>query len=259
VKKLLFDTHAHIDAAEFGKDLVEVWQRAQQAGVTRVINVAIDLPSARRAVDLANAHEGIYATVGVHPHFAKDFGPSQMQAMVELARQPRVVAIGETGLDFYRDRSPRDAQRQAFREQIRLARRLRLPVVIHDRNAHAETMAILKEEEAADVGGVWHCFSGDVRLAREVLAMGFFISFAGPLTYPKADSLREVARQVNLSRVLIETDCPYLTPQAHRGKRNEPAFVYYVAEALANIRGMTVERVAELTTANARRLFRIYD
>ena len=192
------------------------------------------------------------------PHFAKDFGPSQMQAMVELARQPRVVAIGETGLDFYRDRSPRDAQRQAFREQIRLARRLRLPVVIHDRNAHAETMAILKEEEAADVGGVWHCFSGDVRLAREVLAMGFFISFAGPLTYPKADSLREVARQVNLSRVLIRNDCPYLTPQAHRANVMA-SLCLYVAEALANIRGMTVERVAELTTANARRLFRIYD
>lgn len=251
----LIDSHAHLDDGQFDADRDQMLVRAQQAGVVQIINAAYDLPSSARSVDLARHYSFVFAAVGVHPHDAEGLPADYLEQLREMARLPEVVAIGEMGLDYYRDLSPREVQQRVFREQLALARELNLPVIIHDRDAHADTLDILRKDGVSPAGGVMHCFSGSREMAEACLALGFYISFAGPVTYPNARRPKEVAAWVPLDRLLVETDCPYLTPQARRGRRNEPACVRYVAEEIAALRGIPVEEVARATTENARRLF----
>ncbi|UFS70055.1 YchF/TatD family DNA exonuclease [Geomonas sp. RF6] len=254
----LIDSHSHIYGEEFAEDLPEVLERAGQAGVNTIMAVGADLPSSIQAVELAAAYDGIYCSVGIHPHDAAGVTEECYQKIRELAlAHPKVVAIGEVGLDFYRDRSPRDAQEEVFRRFIRLARELSLPLIIHDRDAHDRIMTILKEEHAHEVGGVLHCFSGDLEMARECIEMGFYISIPGTVTYPSNHPLREVVAGVRMEHLLVETDAPYLSPVPHRGKRNEPALVALAAERVAEVKGLSVEDVARITSLNTRRLFRI--
>lgn len=254
----LIDTHAHLDSAQFRDDLAEVVARAARNGIGSILTVGCDLESSRNSIDLALRFPQIYASVGIHPH---DAASVTSETLAELARMAetvdKVVAIGETGLDFYRDRSPRSVQREVFREHIRLAKALGKPLIIHDREAHDEILSIMAEEQAGEVGGVLHCFSGDLQMARTCIAMGFLISFAGPLTYPKNQSLRDTAKALPIDAMLVETDCPYLAPQGRRGSRNEPAFVRNTAEQLAELKGLSLEDVARITSLNAYRLFGI--
>jgi TatD DNase family protein len=254
----LTDTHTHLDFPEFDGDREQVIERALAAGVKAMINVGADLASSRAAVALAETYPQIYAAVGVHPHDAKTLTDEVLEELRQLAQHPKVVAIGEIGLDFYRDLSPRDQQRQAFHQQLRLAREVGKPVIIHDREAHAEVMSILRhwgEGNYRQPAGVLHCFSGDLAMAREATKLGFYVSIAGPVTFENARRLRELVHQMPLEKLLIETDCPFLTPYPHRGKRNEPAYVRLVAEAIARLKGMPVEEIARITSDNAQTLF----
>lgn len=258
MKYTLVDSHAHLDGNQFASDLDEVVKRARDNGVEYILTVGCDLESSRRSLDLALRYPNIYVSVGIHPHDATEADDKAIDELKEMATSvDKVVAIGETGLDFYRDRSPRPAQREAFRRQIRLARELDLPLIIHDRDAHDEVVEIMRDEKAGEAGGVLHCFSGDIKMARACLDMGFYISFPGTLTYPKNDELREVARALPIDACMVETDCPYLAPQKWRGKRNEPAYVRATAEVLAGIKGLSVEDVARVTSLNTHRLFGI--
>jgi TatD DNase family protein len=226
--------------------------------VAQIIVVGTDLETSRAACRLAAQYENIYCAVGIHPHDASRVTERCYEIIHEMVSDnPKIVAIGEIGLDFYRDRSPRDVQETVFRRFIRLARELSLPVIIHDRDAHERIMAIVKDEKAADVGGVFHCFSGDLAMASECVNLGFFISIPGTITYPSNEALRQVVRGVKIEKLLVETDCPYLTPVPHRGKRNEPAFVRLTAEKVAEVKGLSLEDVSRITTLNAQRLFKI--
>lgn len=254
----LVDTHAHLDFEQFDRDREAVLRRAAEAGVAWIIDVGANLASSRRAVALASAEPRIWAAVGVHPHDAATVNPPVLAELRALAHGPRVVAVGEIGLDFYRDLSPRPKQREAFEAQLALARELDLPVIVHDRAAHAETLAVLRgasRQTGPHLRGVMHCFSGDLELAREILELGLYIGIDGPVTYPRATTLAEVARLVPLERLLIETDSPYLAPQARRGKRNEPAYVGLIAERVAELRGLRTEEVGRVTSDNACALF----
>jgi TatD DNase family protein len=253
----LVDSHAHLDDSAYDSDRAAVLARAAEAGVTRLVSVGTDLLSCHRTLAVSEEYPGVYAAVGVHPHAATQLDAEALAELRALAGRPKVVAIGEIGLDFYRDLSPRDAQREAFRAQLALARELALPVIVHDREAHTEVLATLRAWAADYPGarGVLHCFSGDEALARSAIALGFYISFAGPLTYANAARLPQLATSLPLEWLLVETDCPYLPPTPLRGKRNEPANVALVAEKLAALRGLTLAEVAEATTANAVRLF----
>ncbi|MFH1008108.1 MAG: TatD family hydrolase [Candidatus Latescibacterota bacterium] len=250
----LIDTHAHLHDRGFDPDRDEVIQRAYDAGLEAIVNVGTDMNTSRVSVALAEGHERVYASVGCHPHDADSLSQDVLSQLMELARRDKVVAIGETGLDFYRDRSPREAQRRAFRDQIRLARGLKLPLIVHSRSAEEQTCQILEEEDAARVGGVLHCFPGDAELARRAIGMNFHIGMGGTTTFKNATSLA-VAREIPLERLVLETDCPYLAPMPHRGKRNEPAYVRLVAERIARERGISVDVLAEATSENARKLF----
>jgi len=251
----LVDTHAHLDSGQYRDDLDAVVARARENGVESILTVGCDLPSSHASCELATRYDSIWASVGIHPHDAATVDDQVLAELKTLAARDRVVAIGEIGLDFYRDRAPREAQRQAFRAQIRLARELGKPLIVHDRDAHDEVLAILRDEGASEVGGVMHCFSGDLALAKECVAMGFFISFAGPLTYPANAALRAVAEGLPIDVMLVETDCPYLAPQPWRGRRCEPAYVRNTAETLAAVKGLTLADVARITSLNAWRLF----
>lgn len=254
----LIDTHAHLDSGQFDTDREAVIARAFEGGISHILTVGCDLSSSRRSVELARAHPAIYAAVGIHPHDAAEATDEGLAQLEELVRaESKVIAVGETGLDFYRDRAPRETQRQAFRLQIRLARKLGLPLIVHDRDAHEEVVQILREERAAEVGGVLHCFSGDLAMAKACIELGFYISFPGTITYPKNEAAREVVRAIAADHMLVETDCPYLSPQQYRGRRNEPAHVRHTAERIAEIKGLTVEDVSRITTLNAFTLFGI--
>ncbi|MGQ9513351.1 TatD family hydrolase [Thermodesulfitimonas sp.] len=250
----LTDTHCHLDDERYKADRAAVIERARAAGVTRLVTVGYDLASSRRAGELAAALPGVYAVVGVHPHDAAGVPLNYLEELRRLARAPRVVAIGEIGLDFYRDLSPRSVQREVFVAQLHLARELGLPVVIHCREAHGEVYEILRRE-AVGISGVMHCFSGGWEEAKRFLALGFYLSIAGPVTFTGARRPVEVVRQMPLERLLLETDAPYLPPVPHRGKRNEPAYLIYTAQKVAAIRGISLEELAAATTANAVRLF----
>jgi TatD DNase family protein len=267
---MFVDSHCHIDGPEYDADREEVMRRAREAGVTTMLNVGTGDPQSgafERAVALTE-HEKIYCAIGVHPHDAKLFDDQAEQRLVNLAKQSaRVVAWGEIGLDYHYDHSPRDVQREVFRRQLRIARSLELPVVIHSREADDDTVAALREElggtrvppvnDAQDqhATGVLHCFGGSLKMAQQAIELGFYISFAGNLTFKKADDLRDIARALPLDRLLVETDCPYLTPVPFRGKRNEPARVVETAKCLAELKGVAVEEVARITSQNFGKLF----
>jgi TatD DNase family protein len=254
----LFDTHAHLHFPDFAEDLDAVLDRARAAGVRGMVTIGTDRETNGAVVDLAKRLPDVWATVGIHPHDAGEAAEADFEALERVAREePRVVGFGEMGLDFFRNLSPPDAQRQAFRRQIDIARRVRKPVVIHCRDAHDETLALLAEERADETGGVMHCFSGDVEIARRCLDLGLYISLAGPVTYKNARALPDVARFVPEDRLVVETDSPYLPPTPHRGKRNEPAYVALTAEHIAQLRGADPEALGERLTANAASLFRI--
>jgi len=253
----LIDTHAHLDSGQFNADRDAVITRAAQNGVSHILTIGCDLESSRASVEIAADHPAIYAAVGIHPHSAEEADAAGIESLRRLADTGKVVAVGEIGLDFYRDRAPRETQRQSFRMQIRLAREIGKPIIVHDREAHQEVLDILREENAGEVGGVLHCFSGDLAMARACIELGFYISFPGTITYPKNDMAREVVRRIPVDHMLVETDSPYLAPQAFRGRRNEPAFVRHTAEMIAEIKGLTVEDVARITTLNAFNLFGI--
>jgi TatD DNase family protein len=265
----LVDTHAHLDDVKFGADRDDVVRRALQAGVAQIITVGADLPSTRSAIALSERHPSVFATVGIHPHDAQKASPSALSKVRDLASHPRVVAVGEIGLDFYRDWCPRDAQRAAFEAQLGLAAEVGKPVVVHIRDKGGETGAYdeaLKTLRAWLSGrregdpvirspGVLHCFSGDVRTAESILELGFYIGVDGPVTYPAAKALQSVIAQVPLERLLLETDCPYMAPQSLRGRRNEPAFLPEIALKVAQIKATAPQEVARVTTSSACRVF----
>jgi len=256
----LFDTHAHLHFPELAEDLDGVLERARAAGVTGIVTIGTDRETNPAAVALAERLDAVHATVGIHPHDAADATPADFEAMERLARgSAKVVALGEMGLDFFRNLSPPEAQAAVFRRQLDMARRLGRPVVIHCRDAHPEALAILAEERVREVGGVMHCFSADVEVARRCLDLGLYISLAGPVTYKNARALPEVARFVPADRLVLETDCPFLPPHPHRGRRNEPAWVAITAAHVAALRGVTLEALGPMVTDNAHRLFRIHD
>jgi len=257
---MFVDSHAHIDGPEFDADREEVIERAHQAGVSAILNVGTGDPHSgafERAIELGKSHESIYTAIGTHPHDARLYNDEAEERTKSLIQGgERVVAWGEIGLDFHYDNSPREVQVAVFKRQLRAAGDLNLPVIIHTREAETETIEILKSDyDGADRRGVFHCFSGSEDLARRALEVGFMISFSGIVTFKKADELRNIARLVPLDRLLIETDCPYLTPVPCRGKRNEPAYVVEVARCLAGLHGLEIEQLAHVTTENFMRFF----
>jgi len=253
----LSDTHAHLDLADYDADREAVIARAKAAGVRLIVNVGFDLATSRGSIALAREHGFIYASVGVHPHEAAGLTNETIDELRALAADPTVVAIGETGLDYYRDRSPREAQRRAFREQIRLAREIGLPLIVHNRDALDDVLTIIDEEKAGEVGGSMHCFPGDEAYAAAVIDRGFRVGIGGPVTYRSTGRLARVARAVPRNRILLETDAPWLPPQPHRGARNEPAYVAIVADAIARARDIRPVDLARATLGNAMKLFRI--
>ncbi|WP_066634239.1 TatD family hydrolase [Desulfolucanica intricata] len=252
---MLIDTHAHLDDKKFDEDREDVISRAGAAGVALIINAACDINSSEKAITLAQNYAQIYAAVGIHPHDAKDAGKDYLQKLIELSRNEKVVAIGEIGLDYYYDFSPRPVQQKIFREQLSLAKELNLPVIIHNRDAHKDVLEILHEEGLGPAGGVMHCFSGSWEVARECLNLGMYISFAGPVTFQNAKKLKEVAAKVPVDKILAETDCPYLTPHPHRGKRNEPANVRFVVQQIAELKGLNPDDMENIILKNAKKLF----
>jgi TatD DNase family protein len=253
----MFDTHAHLQDAKLRGDLENILKRAREAGVEQITCIGYDLPSSREAVQLAQKYRQIYAAVGVHPHDAKTMTEDILEKLKILAQDPKVVAIGEIGLDYYRNLSPRITQMEAFIEQIKLAHEIGKPIIIHDRDAHQDIIETVKKYKAGKNGGIMHCYSGNLPLALEAIKAGFYISFAGPLTYKNAYKPQEVAAKIPMDWLLVETDCPYLTPEPLRGKVNEPAHVRYVIEKMAVLRNQHPDEVAYLTARNARKVYRI--
>jgi TatD DNase family protein len=259
---MFIDSHAHIDGPEFDSDREDVIQRARDAGVSVILNIGTGDPHSgalERAVALAEANAEIYTALGVHPHDARLFDDQAEQLVINLITQSsRVIAWGEIGLDFHYDNSPREVQMKVFERQLQLARNANLPVIIHTREAEAETVEILKAHVAAGgTSGIMHCFSGSSWLGQQAIALGFYISFSGIVTFKKADELRATAKQVPLDRLLIETDCPFLAPVPYRGKRNEPAYVVEVARCLAELHGVSVDEMGQITAANFARVFKL--
>jgi TatD DNase family protein len=253
----LFDTHAHLHFPDFAEDLPAVLERARAAGVRRFVTIGTDVETSAAALALAEREPGVWASAGIHPHDAAAADEAAVAEIERLAGHPRAVAIGEIGLDFFRNLSPRPAQERTFRRLLDLAGRLGKPVLVHCREAHAETLAILDEARVGEVGGIMHCFSGDVAIARRCLDLGLTNSLAGPVTYPNARALPEVARFVPADRLVLETDCPYLPPQGHRGRRNEPAYLALTAARVAALRGEPLDALAARLSDNARRLLRV--
>ena len=252
----LIDTHCHLDWKAFEPDREAVIDRAVQSGVTRMITIGVDGPSSRRAIEIAQQHEAVYAAVGVHPNDCASFDAALLQEIRSLAEHPKVVAIGEIGLDYYWKKVAHDAQAQAFRAQLELAAEINKPVIIHSREAALDVVAVLEDfTQQAHLTGTLHSYFDDLAVAQRAFAIGFYIGVTGPITFKKSDREREIIRQVPLDRVLLETDAPFLTPVPHRGERNEPAYVQHVAETIAQVRGQSVEDIARQSTQNAERLF----
>ena len=253
----MIDAHAHLDFRQYDQDRQAVLGRAWQAGLSAVVTIGIDAETSDRAVRIAERNERIFATAGVHPHDAKKCSEEALARIEELLEHPKVVAVGEIGLDFFKNYSPRDEQETWFRRLLSVARRAKKPLVIHDREAHDRILEILKEEADGPYAGMFHCFSGDADVARRVLDLGFDLSFTGTITYPGNDAVREAVRLAPWDRIHVETDCPFLAPVPRRGKRNEPAYVRYVLEEVARIKGVGIEEADRRTEANTRRLFGI--
>lgn len=252
---MLFDSHAHLQDEAIEGRLEDILQRAREAEVEDIAVVGYDLPSSRQAVELARKHKMLHAVIGIHPHDASTASDETLAEILRLGRLPEVVAIGEMGLDYFRNLSPQEEQRQAFRAQIKIAQELGKPVVIHDRDAHQEVLDILKAEKGGQNMGIMHCYSGYLPLAVELMKLGFYISIAGPVTYKNAAKTREVAAKVPADRLLVETDCPYLSPEPFRGQTNEPARVAHTARKVAELRNKPFEEISYLTWLNARKVF----
>ena len=251
---MLVDSHAHIQLDKYDADREPVLARAREAGVHAMLVVGFDLQTSRDAIALAEEHTEVYATVGMHPHDAKDLNDETLQTFRGLTFHAKVIALGEMGLDYYRDLSPRSLQKTAFERQLDLAEELDFPIVIHNREAYHDILPILQARHGW-IRGVMHCFSGDVEIMRQTLDLGLYVGIGGPVTYRKFHDLQAVARDVPADRLLVETDCPWLAPQFRRGKRNEPAYVRATAEKIAELRGVSLEEVGESTTQNFERLF----
>ncbi|HOO38072.1 MAG TPA: TatD family hydrolase [Deltaproteobacteria bacterium] len=251
----LIDSHNHLHFNAYKKDRDSVMGRAATEGVTSMLLVGIDPDDSLRALAIARTHDGLYAAIGIHPQMAGEYAAEDLFSLAEKAKDPKVVAVGETGFDLFRTPESEGKQRELFTAHIELAKRLGLPIIIHDRDAHEQTTALLDEREGWSRGGVFHCFSGDVALARKVLDEGFYVSVPGVVTYKNASRLHEVVAFCPLERLLIETDAPYLSPEPYRGKRNEPSYIRKTAEAIARIKGLSFDEVARATTENFSRLF----
>ncbi|MFA9423741.1 MAG: TatD family hydrolase [Sedimentibacter sp.] len=249
------DSHAHLDDERFDGDREELINGLNNNGIEIVLNPGADLNTSKAAVLLADKYSFIYAAVGCHPHDSKYMNDETIDIFRELAKNEKVIAIGEIGLDYFYDNSDRDVQRKWFREQIRLAKELDLPYIVHDRDAHEDVFKIMKEEHYDGTRGILHCYSSSVEMAREFIKLGFYISLGGPVTFKKSKTPKLVAKEIPLDKLLIETDSPYLTPEPFRGKRNEPKYVKYVAEEIANIRNISVDMVAKQTKENFKKLF----
>jgi TatD DNase family protein len=252
---MIIDSHSHLDMPDFKRDLEEVIQRATASDVGYIFTVGTEEKDWKKALEIAHSHPFIYAILGVHPHNAKEINDRTYLILKQLCQDDKVKACGEIGLDFYRNLSPREVQLTRFREQVGLAREMRLPMVIHDREAHQETLEVLKSENAKECGGIIHCFSGDYEMAKACIDMGFYISFPGSITFKNAEGLRKIVEKIPLESLLVETDAPFLTPEPFRGKRNEPSYVRYTAQKVAEIKRVSFEKVAEATTGNALRVY----
>ncbi len=255
---MYFDTHAHMDDGRFDKDREALFKGLPSRGISLVLNPGADMVSSRKAIDYARAYGYVYAAVGVHPHDAKAMRDEDLDVLGKMALgEAKVVAIGEIGLDYYYDFSPREVQKERFVQQLELASKLGLPVIIHNRDSHRDIMDILEYKKSILTGGVMHCYSGSWEMAKKLLDLGFYISLAGPVTFKNARRPVEVAEKIPLDRLLIETDSPYLTPVPHRGKRNDPGYVKFVAEKIGEIRGVSGEDIGRITMENGMRLFSI--
>ncbi len=253
----LFDTHCHLDDERFGEDRLQVIQRMREMDVLNAVVVGSDMLSSQSAMAFAAANEGFYGAVGIHPHEAKTYREGDLKKLTKMLQAPKVVALGEIGLDFYYDLSERSVQKEVCLKQMALAYELNVPVIYHVRDAHGEMLQIMKSQKGKLAPGVIHCFSGSAESAKEYLRLGFYISFAGPITFKKAPNLWEAAAAVPLDRLLVETDSPYLSPEPMRGRRNEPGYVRYVAQKLAELKDISLEQLAQITTQNAKTIYRI--
>ncbi|MCH7518348.1 MAG: TatD family hydrolase [Candidatus Dadabacteria bacterium] len=251
---MLIDSHAHLVSLE---NLPEVLQRAQENNINKIVSISSDIPSTEATISLAEEYDYIFATTGVHPHSADQMSEEVLIGIDHFAENDKVVAIGETGLDYFYMNSEKEVQIDSFTEHIRLGKKHNLPIIIHVRNADQDMIEILTKESAADTPGVIHCFTGDYDTAKKYLDLGYYISFSGIVTYKRSEELREAAKKIPKDKILIETDSPYLAPVPHRGKPNEPSYVKHVAETISNVRGISFDEIAEITKANAEKLFRI--
>ena len=254
---MLIDTHVHLNADQYDDDLQEVIDRALSEGIDRMFVVGFDTKTIERTMKLIDQYDFIYGIIGWHPVDAIDCTDERLEWIESLSKHPKIIGIGEMGLDYHWDKAPKDIQKDVFRKQIALAKRVQLPIIIHNREATQDCVDILKEENASEVGGIMHSFSGSNEIADEILKMNFYVSLGGPVTFKNAKQPKEVAKHVPLDRLLVETDAPFLSPHPYRGKRNEPARVKLVAEQIAELRGLTYEEVCEATTENAERLFKL--
>ncbi len=252
-----FDTHAHINSGQFAGEQDMVVRRALDAGVARFVNIGCERESILRTIEYVERYDCVYGAIGVHPHDADAYTDELLEDIRRWAAHPKILAIGEIGLDFHYDYSSRDTQREAMRKQIRLAKELAMPILIHDREAHKECFDIITQERGWMCGGIYHCYSGSAEMAADIIKNGFYISFSGVITFPNAEKIRKVAMSIPLDRLLIETDCPYLSPQPYRGKRNEPAYVVETGKVLAELRGVSHEEMAEITWKNAHAAYRL--
>lgn len=253
---MFVDTHAHLQWSSFDNDRQNVLTRAKDQGVTHIVNIGFDIAGSLKGIMLAEKHKGLYATVGIHPHNATMLNEKTIDKLRELAKKPKVVAIGEIGLDYYRSLSPKEVQKKTFETQLALAQELKLPAVIHDREAHEDILQALSRFKGK-IKGVMHCFSGGKEMAKKCIDLGFLISFAGNVTYAKANRLRKIAKWIDLKNMLLETDCPWLTPQAMRGKRNEPSFLPLIAKEIANLKCISLDDLADNTTRNAEKILKL--
>ncbi len=256
---MLFDSHAHYNDSKFDEDRFLILDRMQEAGIGYIMNAADSMESIEKILKISEKYSFVYASVGVHPENCADLCEHDMDILEKYTCHEKVRAIGEIGLDYYWDTCPKHLQKQWFTRQIELAKKVKLPIIIHDRDAHADTMDIVRATNARDTGGVFHCYSGSVEMAREILSQSLYIAFGGTLTFKNAKKVKEVAHYVPLSQILIETDSPYLAPEPHRGKRNSSLFIIHVAEELAKIKGVSLDEVIRATTNNAKNLFKIED
>ncbi|MBQ3470939.1 MAG: TatD family hydrolase [Clostridia bacterium] len=256
---MLFDSHAHYNDERFDEDRFELLSQMRENNVGLIMNSCSSLDEIPLIFEICEKFPFVYASAGIHPHEVENIKESDMETLKEYTKNPKVKAIGEIGLDYYYDFSPRETQKKWFARQVDVARELNLPVIIHDRDAHKDSMDILRDHKVSEVGGVFHCYAGSVEMAREILDWGMYIAFGGSLTFKNSVRPVEVAKYVPLDRILIETDSPYLTPVPHRGKRNSSLYIHYVAEKLAEVRGVSVEEIEAATFENAKKCFRIED